>query len=64
MVGAAAVKLEELFDILKIDHRNDHNSRDTPRRVARMLVEETDDAAASPSRRRSPSSTTPSASTR
>ena len=40
MVGAAATKLEELFDILKIDHRNDHNTRDTPRRVARMYIEE------------------------
>ncbi|MDB5372049.1 MAG: hypothetical protein JWP04_691 [Belnapia sp.] len=40
MIGAAATKLEELFDILRIDHRNDHNTRDTPRRVARMLVEE------------------------
>jgi len=41
LIGAAARKLEELFDILHIDHRNDHNTRDTPRRVARMLVEET-----------------------
>jgi GTP cyclohydrolase I len=40
MSGAAATKLEELFDILRIDHRNDHNTRDTPRRVARMLIEE------------------------
>jgi GTP cyclohydrolase I len=40
MVGAAATKLEELFDILRIDHRNDHNTRDTPKRVARMLIEE------------------------
>lgn len=39
--AAAAQKIEELFDILKIDHRNDHNTRDTPRRVAKMLVEET-----------------------
>ena len=23
-------KLEELFDVLQIDHRNDHNTRDTP----------------------------------
>lgn len=41
LIGAAARKLEELFDILHIDHRNDHNTRDTPRRVAKMLVEET-----------------------
>lgn len=40
MIGAAALKLEELFDILQIDHRNDHNMRDTPRRVAKMFVEE------------------------
>jgi GTP cyclohydrolase I len=40
MVGAAASKIEELFDVLQIDHRNDHNTRGTPRRVARMFVEE------------------------
>lgn len=40
MIGAAASKLEELFDILQVDHRNDHNTRDTPQRVAKMLVEE------------------------
>ena len=40
MVGAATLKLEELFDILQVDHRNDHNTRDTPRRVAKMFVEE------------------------
>lgn len=37
---AAAQKIEELFDVLRIDHRNDHNTRDTPNRVAKMLVEE------------------------
>ena len=36
-IGAAALKLEELFDALHID---DHNTRDTPRRVAKMFVEE------------------------
>ena len=41
MIQAAARKLEELFDVLEVDHRNDHNTRDTPRRVAKMLVEET-----------------------
>ena len=41
MISSAASKLEELFDILKIDHRNDHNTRDTPRRVAKMFVTET-----------------------
>lgn len=40
MIGAAAGKLAELFDILHIDHRNDHNTRETPTRVARMFVEE------------------------
>ncbi len=40
MIGAAARKVEELFDVLQIDHHNDHNTRDTPKRVAKMLVEE------------------------
>ncbi|QEL26196.1 GTP cyclohydrolase I [Bosea sp. F3-2] len=40
MMAKAARKIEELFDILKVDHRNDHNTRDTPGRVAKMLVEE------------------------
>jgi GTP cyclohydrolase IA len=40
MMIAAAQKVEELFDILRIDHRNDHNTRDTPQRVAKMYVEE------------------------
>jgi GTP cyclohydrolase I len=34
-------KFEEIFHILKIDHQNDHNTRETPARVAKMLVEET-----------------------
>ncbi|MBV9750234.1 MAG: GTP cyclohydrolase I [Acetobacteraceae bacterium] len=41
MIRAAAGKIEELFDTLQIDHRNDHNTRETPQRVARMFVEET-----------------------
>ncbi len=41
MKEAAARKIEELFDILCIDHRSDHNTRDTPARVAKMFVEET-----------------------
>ena len=41
MRAAAARKIEELFDILQIDHQNDHNTRDTPQRVAKMYVEET-----------------------
>jgi GTP cyclohydrolase I len=40
MMAAAAKKLEELFDVLHIDYKNDHNMRDTPRRVAKMFVEE------------------------
>jgi GTP cyclohydrolase I len=32
--------VEELFDVLRIDHRNDHNTRETPLRVAKMFVEE------------------------
>ena len=41
MKEAVAAKIEELFDVLRVDHRRDHNTRDTPRRVAKMLVEET-----------------------
>ena len=41
MREAAARKIEELFDVLLIDYRNDHNTRDTPSRVAKMFVEET-----------------------
>ncbi|HZH50735.1 MAG TPA: GTP cyclohydrolase I [Microvirga sp.] len=40
MIAAAARKVEELFDILRIDHQNDHNTRETPLRVAKMYVEE------------------------
>jgi GTP cyclohydrolase I len=40
MIEAAARKIEELFDVLQIDHDNDHNTRDTPKRVAKMYVEE------------------------
>ena len=41
MIEVATGQLEELFHVLRIDHRDDHNTRDTPRRVAKMLVEET-----------------------
>ena len=41
MIAAATRKFEELLDILQVDHRCDHNTRDTPGRVARMLVDET-----------------------
>src|SRR5436305_179157 len=37
---AAAYKLGELLDVLRIDYRNDHNTRDTPMRVAKMYVQE------------------------
>jgi GTP cyclohydrolase IA len=40
MKRSVAKKFEEIFDILRIDHRNDHNTRDTPTRVAKMYVEE------------------------
>lgn len=40
MIAAAARKIGELLDILRIDHRNDHNTRDTPTRVAKMYVQE------------------------
>ena len=40
MITVAAQKVEELFDVLRIDHRNDHNTRETPQRVAKMFVEE------------------------
>ena len=40
MIAAAARKIEELFDILRVDHQNDHNTRETPQRVAKMYVEE------------------------
>lgn len=41
MISAAATKLTELFEILQIDHQNDHNTKDTPNRVAKMLIRET-----------------------
>ncbi len=40
MISAAAATIAELFETLRVDHRNDHNTRDTPRRVAKMFVEE------------------------
>lgn len=40
MRAQVAAKVGELFDILQIDHRSDHNTRDTPARVAKMYVEE------------------------
>jgi GTP cyclohydrolase IA len=40
MIAAAAAKIGELLDVLRIDHRHDHNTRDTPTRVAKMLVRE------------------------
>src|SRR5688500_1330313 len=40
MNADAAAKHEELSDILTTDHVGDHNTRETPLRVAKMLVEE------------------------
>lgn len=40
MIAMAAGKITELLDVLRIDHRNDHNTRDTPMRVAKMYVQE------------------------
>ena len=40
MIDAAAEKISELLDILRIDHRHDPNTCETPRRVARMYVDE------------------------
>ena len=40
IIDDATKKLAELFDILRLDYRNDHNMRETPERVARMLVQE------------------------
>src|SRR5262249_3347024 len=40
IIAAAAQKVAELLDVLRIDHRNDHNMRDTPSRVAKMYVRE------------------------
>ena len=34
MIDAAAQKMSELLDILRIDHRSDPNTQDTPHRVA------------------------------
>lgn len=41
MQAAVQEKVEELLNILLIDVDNDHNSSDTPRRVAKMLINET-----------------------
>lgn len=40
MIAAAAQKVDELLRILRVDVENDHNTRETPERVARMLVNE------------------------
>lgn len=40
MICAATGTLEDLLDTLLVDHRNDPNTRGTPGRVARMLVDE------------------------
>ena len=40
MTEQASKKFEELFDILKLDFRNDENLKDTPFRVASMYINE------------------------
>jgi GTP cyclohydrolase I len=40
MVAVAADKIAELLSVLQVDHKSDHNTRGTPERVARMLVNE------------------------
>lgn len=40
MTNEAAKKLEEYFDIIKLDYRNDENLKDTPMRVSSMNVNE------------------------
>jgi GTP cyclohydrolase IA len=40
MKQSVAQKVADIFDILQIDYRNDHNTRDTPGRFARMFVDE------------------------
>jgi GTP cyclohydrolase I len=40
MIDAASHKMAEFLEVLGIDHRSDPNMHDTPRRVARMYVNE------------------------
>jgi GTP cyclohydrolase I len=40
MIESAGQKIAELLTVLRIDHAADHNTRDTPGRVARMFVDE------------------------
>jgi GTP cyclohydrolase I len=40
MEEAATQKIQELLDILLIDTENDHNTKDTARRVAKMYIRE------------------------
>ncbi len=40
MTQEASKKLEEFFDIIKLDYRNDENLKDTPMRVASMYINE------------------------
>jgi GTP cyclohydrolase IA len=40
MRSEVAKAIEGLFDALRVDYRNDDNTRDTPKRVASMFVEE------------------------
>jgi GTP cyclohydrolase I len=40
MIDAVSHKMAEFLEVLGIDHRSDPNMHDTPRRVARMYVNE------------------------
>lgn len=40
MTKEASKKMEEFFDILKLDYKNDENLKDTPMRVASMYINE------------------------
>lgn len=40
MTAEAAKKLEEFFDIIKLDYKHDENLKDTPMRVASMYINE------------------------
>ena len=40
MIRARGGKLGELFDIFRIDHKSDPNTRDTPGRIALMYAKE------------------------
>jgi len=41
VIAAATCWTEDMLDTLQVDHRGDHNIRNTPRRVACIFVGET-----------------------